>query len=58
MNWVGNALAAKTVSQTNGIERVMTDERSLSAEGKQMTLKITLTTPSGVKNQLLIYTKQ
>ena len=36
----------------------MTDERSLSAEGKQMTLKITLTTPSGVKNQLLIYTKQ
>jgi hypothetical protein len=30
MNWVGNALAAKTVSQTNGIETGMTDERSLS----------------------------
>ena len=58
MKWVGNTLAARTVSLINGIERVMTDERSLSADGKQMTLKITLTIPSGVKNQLLIYTKQ
>ena len=58
INWVGKALAAKTVSQINGMETKMTDERSLSADGKQMTLKIALTTPSGVKNQLLIYNKQ
>ena len=58
VKWVGNALSAKTVSQIQGMETGMTDERSLSADGKQMTLKITLTTPNGVKNQLLIYTKQ
>jgi hypothetical protein len=58
VNWVGNALAAKTISQINGKETKMTDERSLSADGKQMTLKIALTTPNGVKNQLLIYNKQ
>jgi hypothetical protein len=58
INWVGNALAAKTVSQINGMETKMTDERSLSADGKQMTLKVALTTPNGGKNQLLIYNKQ
>lgn len=58
MHWVGDTLASTSTSQINGKETKMTDERSLSADGKRMTLKVALTTPGGVKNQLLIYTKQ
>ena len=58
MNWVGNTLIAKTTSNINGMDVGMTDERSLSADGKEMVLKVTRQTPSGEKKQVIIYKKQ
>jgi hypothetical protein len=58
MNWVGNTLVAKTTSTINGMDVELTDERSLSADGKEMVLKVTRQTPSGEKKQTLVYRKQ
>lgn len=58
MHWVGTTLAAKTISNINGVNVEMTDERGLSADGKEMTLKITRQAPSGEKKQMMVYKKQ
>jgi hypothetical protein len=58
MHWVGNTLVAKTTSNMNGMVVEMTDERSLSANGQEMVLKIIRQTPRGEKKQNLVYRKQ
>lgn len=55
---VGNTFVAKTTSQINGMNVEMTDERSLSANGQEMVLKVTRQTPSGEKKSTLVYNKQ
>lgn len=57
MHWVGSSLVAKTTSKINGMDVQMTDERSLSADGKEMVLKVTRQTPGGEKKQVLVYRK-
>lgn len=58
MNWVGDTLVAKTISNASGTNIRMTDVRSLSANGKEMVLRVSLQMPSGERKQTLVYTKQ
>jgi hypothetical protein len=58
MNWVGDTLVAKTISNVSGTNIRMTDVRSLSANGKEMVLRVSLQMPSGERKQTLVYTKQ
>ena len=58
MNWSGNTLVAITVSNSIGIDVKQTDVRSLSADGHEMVMKVSLQIPSGERKQTLIFTKQ
>ncbi len=58
MNWAGDTLVAKTSSNIGGTNIRGTDVRSLSANGKEMVLKVSLQMPSGERKQTLIYIKQ
>jgi hypothetical protein len=58
MKWAGDTLVSKTISTTGGMNTTMTDVRSLSANGKEMVLKISLQMPSGERKQTLVYAKQ
>ena len=55
LKWSGDTLVGKTTSSAGGS---MTDVRSLSANGKEMILKVTTQLPSGERKQTLIYNKQ
>jgi hypothetical protein len=58
MNWAGDKLVAKTISNASGTNIRSTEERSLSANGKEMVLRVSLQMPSGERKQTLVYTKQ
>jgi len=58
MKWVGATLVAETASNSSGTNISSTDVRSLSANGKEMVLKVSMRMPSGERKQTLIYTKQ
>jgi hypothetical protein len=63
MKWSGATLVAKTTAKINspeggGMDTEMTDVRSLSSDGKVMTLSVTRKTPRGEVKQTLIYNKQ
>ena len=58
MNWTGDTLVAKTISNASGTNIRSTEVRSLSANGKEMVLKVSLQMPSGERKQALVYTKQ
>jgi len=58
MKWVGDTLVANTASNSSGTNVNMTDVRSLSANGKEMILKVSMQLPSGERKQTLVYTKQ
>lgn len=58
LNWSGNTLAGKTVSTMNGNDVKMADVRSLSADGREMVLEVSLQMPSGERKQRLVYSKQ
>ncbi len=55
MKWAGDTLVAKTTSNSGGSS---TDVRSLSANGKEMVVKVSMQLPSGERKQTLIYNKQ
>jgi hypothetical protein len=55
MKWAGDTLVAKTTSSSGGSS---SDVRSLSANGKEMVVKITTRLPGGERKQTLIYNKQ
>ncbi len=56
--WSGATLVAKSTSVIGGSNVEVNDLRSLSANGRIMTLQVTRTTPRGVTKQTLIYNKQ
>lgn len=58
INWVGDTLVAKTISYVSGKYIRSTDVRSLSANGKEMVLRVSLQMPGGEKKQTLVYSKQ
>lgn len=58
MRWAGDALVSKTTSNSGGMEATSTDVRNLSANGKEMMLKVSTKMPSGERKQTLIYNKQ
>lgn len=58
MNWSGNTLVAITISNSMGMDVKQTDVRSLSADGQEMVMKVSLQIPSGERKQTLIFTKQ
>lgn len=58
MNWSGNTLVAITISNSMGIDVKQSDVRSLSADGKEMVMKVSLQIPSGERKQTLIFNKQ
>jgi hypothetical protein len=58
MNWSGDALVATTISNSIGMYVKQTDVRSLSADGLEMVMKVTLQIPSGERDQTLVFTKQ
>ena len=63
MKWSGATLVARTTAKINdseggGMNTEMTDVRSLSPDGKVMTLSVTRKTPRGEVKQTLIYNKQ
>ena len=66
MKWSGNTLVGKTTAKIGqaeadspgGMEVEMTDVRSLSPDGKVMTLSITRKAPRGVVTQTLVYNKK
>lgn len=58
MNWSGDTLVGKTVSNINGTEMNMADKRSLSADGREMVLEISMHMPSGERKQRLVYSRQ
>jgi len=55
MKWAGDTLVAKTTSSAGASS---TDVRSLSANGKEMVVKVSMQLPSGERKQTLIYNKQ
>jgi hypothetical protein len=55
VKWIGDKLVGKTVSSAGA---TMTDERSLSANGKEMVVKVSMQMPSGERKQTLIYNKK
>lgn len=58
MNWVGGTLVVKSISNVGGRDVKATDVRSLSADGQEMVVKVSLQMPSGERQQTLVYTKQ
>ena len=58
MTWSGDTLVGKTVSTINGSEMKMADKRSLSSDGREMVLELSMQMPSGERKQRLVYAKQ
>jgi len=58
LTWAGDKLLGATVSNVGGAEIKMEDDRSLSGDGKEMTVHLTIHMPNGDRNQTLIYVKQ
>lgn len=58
MTWSGDTLIGKTVSTSNGTEMEMSDKRSLSADGREMILEMSMQLPSGERKQRLVYSRQ
>jgi hypothetical protein len=56
--WVGSTLVTKSTMLMDQMTVPMTDVRSLSADGKVMTVQVTRQTPHGEMKQTLIYNKQ
>lgn len=57
-NWADDTLVSKTISNINGRNVTATDVRSLSSNGKEMVLRVSIQLPSGERKQTLVYTKQ
>ncbi len=58
-HWEGSTLVTKSVMSTTGQGTVeSTFVRSLSADGKVMTIDTTMKTPNGINKKRLIYNKQ
>lgn len=58
LHWEGSVLKGKTVSTIQGKPMELLDERTLSADGKTMTVKVFHQNAGGPKTQTLIYTKK
>lgn len=58
MTWAGATLVGKTVSTINGTDMTMADKRSISADGREMVLEISMQMPSGERKQRLVYARQ
>ena len=62
VKWVGATLVSRTTAKIGdsegGMNTEMTDVRSLSPDGKIMTLSVTRKTPRGEVKQTLVYNKQ
>jgi hypothetical protein len=56
--WVGSTLVTKSVMSTGNGTAETSDVRSLSADGKVMTIELTRKTPGGEVKQKLIYNKE
>ena len=56
--WIGSTLVTKSTMLMGEMSVQMTDVRSLSADGKVMTIQVTRQTPHGETKQTLIYNKQ
>ena len=57
LNWSGDTLVGTTISNIGGNEVKMADVRSLSGDGKEMVVKLSIQMPSGERKQTLVYTK-
>jgi hypothetical protein len=58
LNWAGDTLVSKTISNVRGANVSSTDIRSLSSNGKEMVLRVSIQMPSGERKQTLVYIKQ
>jgi hypothetical protein len=58
MKWAGNTLVSKSTMDMGSMKTEMNDVRSLSANGKVMTIQLTQQMPSRVVKKTLIYNKQ
>jgi hypothetical protein len=56
--WEGSTLVTKSIMSTEQGTAESTFVRSLSADGKVMTIETTMKTPNGVSKKKLIYNKQ
>jgi hypothetical protein len=56
--WVGSTLVSKSTMVMDEMTAQTTDVRSLSADGKVMTIQVTRQTPRGEIKQTLIYNRQ
>jgi hypothetical protein len=57
-SWVGSTLVTKSTMDMDGMTVKMTEVRSLSADGKVMTIDVSRSTAHGETKQKLLYNKQ
>ncbi len=55
--WDGPKLVIETTRDFQGMSRTTKDTRSLSADGKEMTVESATTTPQGEQKRKVVYTK-
>ena len=57
-SWVGSTLVTKSTMEMGNMTAQTTDVRSVSSDGKVMTIQVTRQTPQGEGKQTLVYNKQ
>jgi hypothetical protein len=55
--WEGAKLVIESTREIQGFALTTKEERTLSADGKEMTIQITASTPQGDINNKQVYTK-